>query len=119
MGHTAGERIEVEEGPKRQYIVGGCGVVFGGEVRCIARVERRSRGMREGCNAETCQKRAPGPPFGMWPVCLPRKNRTGEREEREKKGKRGQIHVLLHHRREGGRKTKSIVVGQKEGEVEK
>lgn len=59
--------------------------------------------MREGCNAETCQKRAPGPPFGMWPVCLPRKNRAGEREERGKKGKRGQRHVLPHHRGEGGR----------------
>lgn len=111
MGHTARERIKVKERAKRQYIVGG----WGG----IARVERRSRGMREGCNAETCQKRAPGPPFGMWPVCLPRMNRTGEREERGKKGKRGQRHVLLHHRQEGGRKTKSIVVGQKEGEVEK
>lgn len=74
--------------------------------------------MREGCNAETCQKRAPGPPFGMWPVCLPRKNRVGEREERGKKGKRGQRRILPHHR-EGGRETKSIVVGAKKGEVEK
>lgn len=63
-------------------------------VRGALEVERSSSALREGCNAETCQKRAPGPPFGMWPVCLPRKYRAVEREE---KGKRGQRHVLPHH----------------------
>lgn len=71
--------------------------------------------MREGCNAETCQKRAPGPPCGMWPVCLPRKNRAGEREERGKKGKRGRRPVLPHHRGErGGSEGGERGVGDKE-----
>lgn len=75
------------------YIVEGflrAGVGGGG---AALEVERSSSAVREGCNAETCQKRAPGPPFGMWPVCLPRKYRAVEREE---KGKRGQRHVLPH-----------------------
>lgn len=56
---------------------------WGGKMGGIRRLERRNRGIREGCNAETCQKRAPGPPCGMWPVCLPRKNRAGKREDRK------------------------------------
>lgn len=96
----------------------------------IGGLERRNRGMREGCNAETCQKRAPGPPCGMWPVCLPRKNRAGEREERGKReGRKGrggedQFCPIIEEREEGGRegeegKTKSGVTGREEGEVEK
>lgn len=74
------------------YIVDGL-CVLRGKGRGALVVERSSSAVREGCNAETCQKRAPGPPFGMWPVCLPRKYRA---VEREKKGKRGQRHVLPH-----------------------
>lgn len=79
-------------------------------------VERSCSAVREGCNAETCQKRAPGPPFGMWPVCLPRKYRAGEREE---KGKRGQRHVLPHPWGEAVDKESSCWAGRekKGGEV--
>lgn len=84
------EAMKVTGVAKRQHI-GERGV--GG----IGGPESRNRGMKEGCNAETCQKRAPGPPCGMWPVCLPRKNRAGEREERGKKGKRGRRPALPHH----------------------
>lgn len=65
--------------------IGEIGYKAKGRRRGGGGLERRNRGMREGCNAETCQKRAPGPPCGMWPVCLPRKNRAGEREEREER----------------------------------
>lgn len=73
-------------------------------------VERRCRAVREGWNAETCQKRAPGPPFGMWPVCLPRKYRAVEREEKGKKrkgrGGKGRFCLIT----EGRGRTKRAVV---------
>lgn len=78
-------------------------------------VERSSSAVREGCNAETCQKRAPGPPFGMWPVCLPRKYRAVEREE---KGKREQTHVRPHHGGEAADKERSCW-SKRKPEVEK
>lgn len=94
----------------------GGGVGWGG----ICGLERRNRGMREGCNAETCQKRAPGPPCGMWPVCLPRKNRAGKREESEKGVKTSFAPSSWREMKGGqGGKTMSRVTEREESEVEK
>lgn len=118
-----GKMVSREEGHIARVNGGKRRGIGGGGVGVNGGLERRNRGMREGCNAETCQKRAPGPPCGMWPVCLPRKYRAGEREERGKKGKRGedQFCPIIEWIEEGREreKTKTRVIGREEGEVEK
>lgn len=108
--------MKVKGRVKRQHWDGEGGVGWGG----ICGLERRNRGMREGCNAETCQKRAPGPPCGMWPVCLPRKNRAGKREESEKGVKTSFAPSSWREMKGGqGGKTMSRVTEREESEVEK
>lgn len=95
------------------------GVRWGGG---ICGLGRRNRGMREGCKAETCQKRAPGPPCGMWPVCLPRKNRRAgkrgktERREESEEGAKTRFAPSSGGRREGGREVWWLGGGVRMGE---